>query len=153
MPDLDTKPLLEPRLYQALAELLGLISHADRIFILEELLHGEQEVKDLREKLQISLSRVSQHLGLLRRAHLVLERRQGRHVFYRLARPEMAQWLLAALPFIEYNLNQSQLLHAAVQAAQLQWQPGSVDTDTLDDIDDETIIYVPGRPGRKPTKK
>ena len=51
--------------------------------IFEQLTLGEAAVKDLTARFDISQPAVSQHLASLRKAGLVAERRQGRHVFYR----------------------------------------------------------------------
>lgn len=85
-----------------LAELLGVLAHPHRIRIVEELRGGEEkDVNSLQAELGISHSSVSQHLSLLRAHRIVLERREGRHVFYRLRQPEMASWLTDALRFLE----------------------------------------------------
>ena len=70
---------------QELADLLGVLAHADRIRIIEELrLRGDQEVRDLREILEIPASRMSQHLTLLKRYRVLREHKDGRKVFYHL---------------------------------------------------------------------
>ena len=86
---------------EELAKLIGVLSHAHRIRIVEELQHGELDVNTLSERLEVNHSRVSQQLGLLRSHRLVTERRQGRHVFYRLTQPKLALWLMAGLEFLE----------------------------------------------------
>src|SRR5690349_16992863 len=70
-----------------LAELLAALGHPHRIRIIEELRDGECDVKTLQDSLGISHSGVSQHLMVLRAHRVVCERRQGRHVFYRLRQP------------------------------------------------------------------
>jgi DNA-binding transcriptional ArsR family regulator len=107
---------------QELATLLGAVSHHDRIQIVQELAKGEQEVKLLQQKLGISHSRVSQHLSLLRSHKIVAERRVGRRVIYHLVVPELAQWLLEALQFIEFRLQRSDELLSAVETARNLWQ-------------------------------
>src|SRR3954470_24032754 len=75
-----------------LAELLAVLGHPHRVRIVEELRDGECDVTSLRDTLGISHSGVSQHLMLLRAHGIVCERRQGRHVYYRLRQPGMASW-------------------------------------------------------------
>jgi DNA-binding transcriptional ArsR family regulator len=84
-----------------LAAFLAALSHPHRIRIIEELRDGECDVKSLRDSLGISQSGVSQHLMVLRAHRIVCERREGRHVFYRLRQPAMASWLLDATEFLE----------------------------------------------------
>ena len=47
------------------------------------LLAGERCVTDLATTLELNQPRVSHHLGVLRRHSLVVVRRDGKHVFYR----------------------------------------------------------------------
>lgn len=84
-----------------LGALMSVLSHPHRLQIIEGLRGGEQDVNALQTLLGISHSGVSQHLSLLRAHRLVSERRAGRHVFYRLRRPELAAWLITGLDYLE----------------------------------------------------
>lgn len=103
-----------------LAALFGVLSHPHRIRIIEELRDGESDVKSLQEPLGISHSGVSQHLMLLRAHRIVCERREGRHVFYRLRQPAMASWLLEATEFLEYE-SDAQELREAIRKTRRAW--------------------------------
>lgn len=136
---------------QELAKLLGVLSHPDRIFIIEELYKGEKEVKALQQRLGISHSRVSQHLSLLRSHKIVVERRRGRNVLYRLVNQELSVWLLDALKFIEFRLQQTDEIRSAVESARNVWfKEEALEADTAEatETDQEKLIYVPGR-GKK----
>lgn len=140
---------------QELATLLGVLAHHDRIQIIEELYKGEREVKALQEKLQISHSRVSQHLSLLRSHKIVAERRQGRHVFYRLVKPALSLWLLDALKFIELRLQQTDEIRQAVENARSLWLDNEKTPAEPEASKDENLIYITGRgkTGRGSKKK
>ncbi len=84
-----------------LAEVFKVIAHPDRIRLIEELTQGEIDVNGLAERLGLSGPRVSQHLNQLRVHRLVSERRDGRRHFYSLPQPEIAEWILNALDFVE----------------------------------------------------
>lgn len=84
-----------------MAELLGVLSHPCRVQIVEELRDSERNVNSLQELLGISHSGVSQHLALLRTRKLLKERRSGRHVYYRLANPRLAEWLRMGNVFLD----------------------------------------------------
>lgn len=103
-----------------LAELLAVLGHPHRIRIVEELRDGECSVTSLHETLGISHSGVSQHLMLLRAHRIVCERRQGRHVFYRLRQPEMASWLLSATEFLGPEA-EAQELREAIRKVRRAW--------------------------------
>ena len=88
-----------------LADIFKVMSHPDRIRLIEELAVEEKDVKTLLENLDLPGSRVSQHLGLLRAHRIVEERRDGRQHFYRLIQPNLAEWILNGLDFIEGRLD------------------------------------------------
>jgi len=52
--------------------------------VLDLLRQGSQPAGRIAQAFPLSRPAISKHLGLLRRAHLVEERRQGRHRFYHL---------------------------------------------------------------------
>lgn len=51
----------------------------------------ERNVDDLAAKMGVSKANVSQHLAVLREKGIVLPRREGVHVFYRIANPKIVQ--------------------------------------------------------------
>lgn len=112
-----------------LSKLLSVLSHPHRIRIVEELRHEERDVNFLEEILEISHARVSQHLALMRSHRLVSERRQGRRVFYSLAQPEIASWLMEGLQFIERDIMATQDIHEAVQQVKAMWSDETVSAD------------------------
>jgi DNA-binding transcriptional ArsR family regulator len=104
-----------------LASLLGVLSHPHRIRIIEELREGELDVNSLQEILGISHSGVSQHLALLRARRVVVERREGRHVFYRLRQPELAAWLVAGVEFIGSSPVDYEEFRSAIERVKTLW--------------------------------
>ena len=60
------------------------LSDATRVQLLGLLRGGERCVCELMESLEASQSRLSFHLGVLKDAGLVLDRKEGRWVYYRL---------------------------------------------------------------------
>lgn len=83
-------------LYQLKAEFFRTLGHPARIRILELLLDGERSVADLLAEVGLETSHLSQQLGVLRRAGVVISRRQGSNGFYRLASPDMAELMATA---------------------------------------------------------
>lgn len=55
-----------------------------RLRILRHLVTGERPVTLLSQELSIEQPKVSHHLAILRRSGLVIEKREGRQVFYQL---------------------------------------------------------------------
>jgi len=75
------------------AEFFRALGHPLRILALEALCDGERSVAELLAQLGVEQSHLSQQLGVLRRAGLVVSRREGTSVVYALADPRVAQIL------------------------------------------------------------
>ena len=67
------------------AEICAALSHGKRLRIVALVAAQEMSVGDLAAALDVSLSNVSQHLTLLKAQGLILSRREGQTIFYRLA--------------------------------------------------------------------
>lgn len=77
-----------PAAQQATA-FLKVLAHETRLMILCQLIGSEMTVGEMEETLGLSQSVVSVQLMRLRAEGLVAARREGRHVIYRLERPEV----------------------------------------------------------------
>lgn len=84
-----------------LANVYKVLAHPDRIRLVEELKREELDVKGLAALLDLPVARVSQHLSILRAHRLVEERRDGRRHIYCLTQPELANWIVQGLDFVE----------------------------------------------------
>src|SRR4051794_24287252 len=104
-----------------LAKLLGALAHPERIQIVEQLRNCEMDVNSLQKQLGIAHARVSQNLGVLRSRKIVVERRDGRHVFYRLLQPEIAGWIAEGLGFLEREAQMSHETRSALCRARREW--------------------------------
>ncbi|KUJ80289.1 transcriptional regulator [Microbulbifer flavimaris] len=65
--------------------MLRSLGNQDRLLLLCQLSQEELCVGDLEERLDIRQPSLSQQLGVLRREGLVATRREGKHVYYRVA--------------------------------------------------------------------
>jgi ArsR family transcriptional regulator len=72
-------------LFAQFASVAQALGHTHRLLLLQLLAQGERPVVALASASGVGLTNVSQHLQRLSRAGLVLSRRQGRQVFYRLS--------------------------------------------------------------------
>jgi len=77
------------RLYEAHALICQTLANPKRLEIIDNLRRGERSVGDLAERLEVSQSNVSQHLTVMRQNGIVLARREGLNVYYRLASPKI----------------------------------------------------------------
>lgn len=119
---------------EKMAEFLGAIAHPHRIRIIEELQAGELDVNGLQNILGTSHSTVSQHLAVLRSHKAVKQRKEGNRVFYRLSQPELADWLLHGLIYIEGGLQSEQAIRLAVDEVMTIWSNLSKHSEKADEI-------------------
>ena len=82
---------LEARVLELQAQICRALSDPKRLRVLYFLDSGEHSVSEIAAELGISIPNTSQHLGILRSNGLVLIRREGTTVYYRLAYPEIIQ--------------------------------------------------------------
>jgi len=81
-------------LFDGFARVGAALGNGRRAELIELLVQGERTVEQLANELDQSLANTSHHLRTLARAGLVTTRRDGTHVWYRLASPEVEDaWL------------------------------------------------------------
>jgi len=78
------------------AELFRALAHPARIRVLETLAAGERSVGQLQPEVGIELSHLSQQLAVLRRAGLVMGRKEGQMVVYAIRDPATVELLAVA---------------------------------------------------------
>ena len=83
-------------LYKLKAEFFKTLGHPARIRILELLADGEHSVGQLQALVGLEGSHMSQQLAVLRRAGVVVGRKQGNSVIYSMASPDMAELMAVA---------------------------------------------------------
>jgi ArsR family transcriptional regulator len=69
------------------------LAHPTRIAIVELLRDGELSVAQIFERLGVEQANASQHLGVLRAKQIVVNRKEGNQVFYRLRDPVLVEVL------------------------------------------------------------
>lgn len=100
-PAADEPPRLEVRtvstpLYQLKAEFFKTLGHPARIRVLELLSEREHAVAEMLPHVGIEPAHLSQQLAVLRRANLVVTRKEGSTVHYSLTSPHVAELLAVA---------------------------------------------------------
>lgn len=106
---------------EELSRFFGVLAHPLRVLIIEELRNGEMTVTDLKDALDVPQATVSQHLGILRSNRVVLERRDGRHVFYHLRQPELADLVLESISFVLPDETESKRILSAINTTRTSW--------------------------------
>jgi DNA-binding transcriptional ArsR family regulator len=83
-------------LYQLKAEIFKTLGHPARIKVLELLSEQDHTVAELLPEVGIEPAHLSQQLSVLRRANLVVARKEGVNVRYSLTNPDIAELLAVA---------------------------------------------------------
>ncbi|MEA2594514.1 MAG: hypothetical protein QOF01_983 [Thermomicrobiales bacterium] len=86
------------------AELFKALGHPVRVRILELLRASERTVSELQAQLEIEASSVSQQLAVLRSRQLVIGRREGTSVYYRVNDPQVFDLLDIARAMFDRQL-------------------------------------------------
>jgi ArsR family transcriptional regulator len=110
--------LMATPLYQAKAEFFRTLGHPARIRILELLSERDHAVHELLATITIEASNLSQQLGVLRRAGLTVQRREGAEVVYAIDVPEIRDLLLAARRILHDVLSEQDELKAQLQTGE-----------------------------------
>jgi len=76
-------------LYRHHAEMCKVLSHPTRLQVLNALREREMSVSDLAAQLQVAIGNLSQHLNMMKQRRVLLSRKEGNIVFYRLANLKM----------------------------------------------------------------
>lgn len=72
------------------SELFAALAHPTRRQILQDLRDGERTAGEIASRFSSSGPTISRHLGVLRNAGLIVERRDGTRIFYALAPDRLA---------------------------------------------------------------
>ncbi|MEW1719099.1 metalloregulator ArsR/SmtB family transcription factor [Streptomyces sp. NPDC093109] len=104
-------------LYQLKAEFFKTLGHPVRIRVLELLSEREHAVAEMLPEVGVEPAHLSQQLAVLRRANLVVTRREGSVVHYSLASPQVAELLRVARTILSGVLAGQAELLADLRAA------------------------------------
>ena len=81
--------------FEQFAVVAQALANAHRVELIELVAQGERSVEELVRLSGLTVTNASQHLQLLRRAGLVVARRAGKHVLYRIGERDVVDLLMA----------------------------------------------------------
>lgn len=93
-------------LYKLKADFFKTLGHPGRVRILELLAQGDRSVSELQPDVGLEFSHLSQQLGVLRRAGIVVATKRGNSVIYSMATPDMTELLAVARKVLTGLLNE-----------------------------------------------
>ncbi len=82
---------MDKKIYELHAEVCKTMSNPKRLEIINLLRDSEMSVDELTSRMKIRKANLSQHLALMRNKKIVLTRRDGLSVYYRIANPKVVQ--------------------------------------------------------------
>jgi DNA-binding transcriptional ArsR family regulator len=100
----------QPPVYALKADFFRVLGHPARVKLLQALRGGELSVGALQEVLRLDSSGTSQHLAALRRQGLVVGRKEGTMVYYRVKDPRTLELLELAKGIIASTLEENRAL-------------------------------------------
>ncbi len=84
IPNVDTRTQAKLELR---ARIIKAMAHPTRLFIVDELSHGERCVYELTEMVGADMSTVSKHLAILKNVGIIRDQKRGSQVYYTLRCP------------------------------------------------------------------
>ena len=79
----------EERIFAYHAEMCQVFSHPKRLEVIDVLRDGEMSVSDLAQRLGLAQGNLSQHLSMMKDRRILLSRKEGNMVYYRIANPKL----------------------------------------------------------------
>lgn len=87
--NVDKESALNRRVFELHADVCKTLANPKRLEILYALMEGELSVGELVERLNLPKANISQHLAVLRQRGVVLSRREGLNIYYRISNPKI----------------------------------------------------------------
>ena len=78
-------------IYELQADLCKIFSNAKRLEIINSLKDKEMSASELIERIGLSKANLSQHMGVLKSKGVILTRREGVNIYYRISNPKIIQ--------------------------------------------------------------
>ena len=132
-------------LFEQFAHVAKALSNGHRLEILEFLAQGERSVEALASRCNLSFANTSQHLQHLRRAGLVAVRKDGLHMFYRLADESIVALISLLRNIAEKNLAEVGRLISTHLTSKDRFEPISAQ-ELQQRLRDGTVTVVDVRP-------
>ncbi len=82
---------MEEQIYAYHAEMCKVFSHAKRLELINSLRDKEMSAGELGERLGLSPANLSQHLTMMKERHILVSRKEGNVVYYRIANPRLIE--------------------------------------------------------------
>ncbi len=82
---------MEDQIYAYHAQMCKVFSHPKRLELINVLRDNEMNVGELSRKLGLALANLSQHLAMMKERRILVARKEGNMVYYRIANPRLLE--------------------------------------------------------------
>ena len=82
---------MQDRIYTYHAEMCKVFSHPKRLELINVLRDKEMSVGELSQRLGLTIGNLSQHLAMMRERRILVSRKEGNMVYYRIANPRLLE--------------------------------------------------------------
>ena len=82
---------MEEQIYTYHAEMCKVFSHPKRLELINLLRDKEMSAGEIGGKLEMAPANLSQHLSMMRERHILVSRKEGNVVYYRIANPRLLE--------------------------------------------------------------
>ncbi|MEW6034633.1 MAG: metalloregulator ArsR/SmtB family transcription factor [Chloroflexota bacterium] len=80
---------MDDQIYSYHAEMCQVFSHPKRLELIDVLRESEMSVGELSQRLRITPANLSQHLAMMKERRILVSRKEGNAVYYRVANPKL----------------------------------------------------------------
>ncbi len=128
------------------ARIAKAIANPHRLELVDLLAQGERSVEELAKETALSIANASQHLQALREAHLVIARKEGLRVYYRLADPAIFQLVQIIRQIAERQLAEVERIVNTYLTERKAMEPVTLN-ELLSRLGEPGLIILDVRPG------
>jgi rhodanese-related sulfurtransferase/DNA-binding transcriptional ArsR family regulator len=132
-------------LYVLFAQIGNALANPHRLELIDLLVQAPRTVEDLANLAQMSIANTSQHLQRLKRAHLVIDQRDGQKIYYCLADPTVARlWIELR------RVAERQLAEVGIELELYRSHRSDIEKISLEELNEglgrDEIILIDARP-------
>ncbi len=146
--DASARQQFRELIYEAFASVGKALASGRRLVLIDLLCQGERNVEEIARETGLAFATVSQHLQILRRAGLIVARRDGARVFYRMAGEEAISLWRALRTFAEVELPAVDRVVATYLGDRDEFEAISAD-ELRARLEEGTVVLLDVRPTRE----
>ena len=109
--------LEDTKIFELQADICLALANPKRLQILSLLKNGEMSVGEMVKTMKVPKANLSQHLSILRQKGIVLTRREGTNIYYRIAHPKITEACSIMRGVLVESLRTTEILAKQIMAS------------------------------------